>query len=208
METISLMLALFLLTQSAIYGADIGQWEVFETSYTTTKQYANPFTDLEDNVVFQHGDQQWIVPAFWAGGDKWTVRFAPPVVGQYQYRVACTDKSNPDMNGGEQSLRATPYQASDPLLKHGFLQVSADHRHFEHADGTAFFWLGDTWWKGLTKRIPFEDFQQLAADRKAKGFTVVQIVAGPYPDEPPFDPRWANEGGMPYEKDYVRVNPK
>jgi len=99
------------------------------------------------------------------------------------------------------------YADDNPLYRHGPIQVAKDRRHFEHADGTPFFWLGDTWWKGLCKRIPFEGFQRLTADRKAKGFTVVQIIAGPLPDEPPFDPRWENEGGMPYEKDYVRVNP-
>jgi hypothetical protein len=36
---------------------------------------------------------------------------------------------------------------------------------------------------GLTKRMPWpEGYQQLAADRIAKGFSVVQIVAGLYPD--------------------------
>ncbi|MCX6926818.1 MAG: DUF4038 domain-containing protein [Verrucomicrobia bacterium] len=30
---------------------------------------------------------------------------------------------------------------------------------------------------------------------------------GPYPDEPLFDERWKNEGGMPYEMDFDRINP-
>ena len=41
------MLVLFVLTQSANYGAGVGLWDVFETSYSATNQYANPFTDLE-----------------------------------------------------------------------------------------------------------------------------------------------------------------
>jgi hypothetical protein len=64
------------------HGAEVGQWEVFETSYETTKQYANPFTNVEVNVAFRQGDKQWIIPAFWAGGSKWTVRFAPPAEGE------------------------------------------------------------------------------------------------------------------------------
>ena len=162
----------------AAHGAAVGQWEVFETSYETTQQYANPFTNVEVNVSFQQGAKLWMIPAFWAGGGKWTVRFAPPAVGEYKFRVECTDKSNPDLNGREQALGVVPYKGSNPLLKHGFLRVSADHRHFEHADGTPFFWLGDTWWKGLCKRLTWEGFQELTADRKAKGFSVVQIVCG------------------------------
>jgi hypothetical protein len=45
----------------------------------------------------------------------------------------------------------------------------------------------------------------LAADRKEKGLSVIQIVAGLYPDMPPFDPRGANEAGFPWETNYARI---
>lgn len=51
------------------------------------------------------------------------------------------------------------------------------------------------------------EFRQLVDDRVAKGFTVIQIVAGLYPDLPPFDPRGFNEAGYPWEPDYVCINP-
>jgi hypothetical protein len=87
--------------------------------------------------------------------------------------------------------------------------VAADKRHFEHLDKTPFFWLGDTWWMGLCQRLHWpEEFQQLAADRKAKGLSVIQIVAGLYPDMPAFDPRGTNEAGLPWEKDYARIRPE
>ena len=62
---------------------------------------------------------------------------------------------------------------------------------------------------GLSHRLHFPDeFGRLAADRKAKGFTVVQIIAGLYPDMHPFDPRGANEAGFPWEKEYTRIRPE
>ena len=195
--------------QAVSYGAEGTQWDVFETSYESAKAYPNAFTEVEVDVVFKQGDNQWKVPAFWAGDRKWTVRFAPPTQGKYTYHVECTDKANPGLNGNEQTLSVGAYTGDNPLLKHGFLRVSADKRHFEHADGTPFLWLGDTWWKCLCKRITWEGFQELTADRKAKGFNVVQIVCGPYPDEGFFEKRWENEGGKPYEtKDFSVVNPK
>ena len=185
------------------------QWVVFETSFTSARKYDNPFLDVQVDVVFRSGDQQWLVPAFWSGGDTWTVRFAPPVQGDYTFQAKCSDPANQAMNGAAQPLRVTAYTGDNPLLKHGFLRVSANQRHFEHADGTPFFWLGDTWWKCLCKRMTWEGFQELTADRKAKGFNVVQIVCGPYPDEGFFNPSWENEGGKPYEtKDFSVVNPK
>lgn len=207
--TLQLIGLLCALTPLALHGAENAQqWKVFETSVETARPYANPFTDLEVSVVFRRGDQHWRVPAFWAGGGRWTVRFAAPLAGDYTYRFECTDPSNPDLNGSERTLSVGAYTGANPLIRHGFLKASANGRHFEHADGTPFFWLGDTWWKGLAKRLTWEGFQELTADRKAKGFSVVQIVCGPYPDEGWFDPRLANEGGMPYAtREYALVNP-
>jgi hypothetical protein len=165
--------------------------------------------DVQVDVVFRRDSQQWVVPAFWAGGDRWTVRFAPPLTGSYTYQIQCSDPSNSTLNGAPQPLHVTSYTGNNPLLKHGFLRVAKNSRRFEHSDGTPFLWLGDTWWKNLCKRMTWKGFQELTADRKAKGFNVVQIVCGPYPDEGFLEPRLANEGGLPYESiKFERVNPK
>jgi hypothetical protein len=188
----------------------VGQNEVFETSFESSKDYDNPFLEVETDVVFSKGDKSWKVPAFWDGGKTWKVRFAAPEVGKYTYQATATDKSNQGLNTAKQILTVTEYTGENPLYKRGKLQVTEDDRHFEFADGTPFFWLGDTWWKGLCKRISFEGFQELTAHRKKKGFTVVQIVLGTYPDEPGLlQPSWENEGGMPYlKKDFSEVNPE
>ena len=120
-----------------------------------------------------------------------------------------TTRTTPACTASRARSRFRPYTGDNPLFKHGPVRVAADKRHFEYADGTPFFWLGDTWWMGLSHRLHWpEDFKQLAADRKQKGFNVVQIVAGLYPDMPPFDPRGANEAGFPWEKDYTRIRPE
>ncbi|MCF7837513.1 MAG: DUF4038 domain-containing protein [Candidatus Marinimicrobia bacterium] len=206
---LSIMSGLCVLMQAVSYGAESAQWEVFETSYESAKAYPNAFTEVEVDVVFKQGERQWKVPAFWAGDKKWTVRFAPPVQGKFTYRVECTDKANPGLNGKEQTLSVAAYKGDNPLLKHGFVRTSPGKTYFEHADGTPFLWLGDTWWKCLCKRMTWEGFQELTANRKAKGFSVVQIVCGPYPDENFFAPSLENEGGQPYlANDMSVVNPK
>lgn len=189
-------------------GKPIQKWSVFETSWKTSKIYNNPFLDVEVNVVFESNNKKWVVPAFWAGENKWTVRFAPSVEGKFIYYLESSDKSNQELNGKQQSFSVVSYKGNNSLLKHGFLQISENKKFFEHADGTPFLWLGDTWWKGLCKRLSWEGFQELTDDRKRKGFNVVQIVCGPYPDENMMESRWENEGGMPYEtKDFSIVNP-
>lgn len=180
-----------------------------EWSYRSGKAYSDPFNEIELDVIFTApSGRKQKVPAFWAGGSEWRVRYSPPEVGDYKFQTVCTDTSNSDIHGLTGSLTAIPYSGANPLYRHGMVRVAKDQRHFEQADGTPFFWLGDTWWMGLCKRLRWPDgFQALTSDRVRKGFTVVQIVAGLYPDMPPFDSRGANEAGFPWEPDYARINP-
>jgi hypothetical protein len=139
----------------------------------------------------------------------WKVRFASPIVGRYPYLTDASDKTDSGLHGVSGAVEIAPYTGTNPLYVHGPIRVAADKRHFEHADGTPFFWLGDTWWMGLCNRLHWPDeVKTLAADRKAKGFNVIQIVAGLYPDMFPFDPRGANEAGFPWEKDYKAIRPE
>jgi len=205
---LQLLLLFVFLFFSSCKESKIQQWTVFEKSWKTTKKYNNPFTDVEVNVIFEHEDQKWIVPAFWAGDNTWSVRFAPPVTGEFIFYPESSDKNNPDFQRKKQSFMVVPYRSGNYLLRHGFLQISRNKRFFEYADGTPFLWLGDTWWKGLCKRLRWEDFQKLTADRRRKGFNVVQIVCGPYPDENMMENSWENEGGKPYETiDFSIINP-
>jgi len=180
-----------------------------EWGYCSGRGYTDPFNDVQLSVIFTEPDgKQRRVPAFWAGQQTWRVRYASPKVGEHQYQTICSDESNPDLHGQEGMLEVSPYEGENPLLVHGALTVSADRRHFEHADGTPFFWLGDTWWMGLCKRLRWpQDFRELLADRVAKGFSVVQIVAGLYPDMPHRDERGANEAGFPWDAEFACINP-
>ena len=212
------MLLVFLAFIAALAGAESNRSSsqqdklgVFERTFTSQKAYVDPFNDLDVDVIFTKAEQSWRVPTFWRGGSQWTVRFAPPVAGEYTYRLESTDRTNPDLNGHESRINLTTYAGTDSLLKHGMLRVSADKRHFEQADGAPFYWLGDTWWTGLSDRISWDAFQKLTANRKAKGFTVVQIVAGLVPsneEQAPVDPGFHDEGGQVWDPDFKQINPK
>jgi hypothetical protein len=187
----------------------IPQNNVAEFTFISAKKYDDPFNEIEVDAVFTGPDGvEQRVPAFWAGGDTWRVRFASPAVGQYRFTTVCTDAANAGLHGREGAVTVEPYTGDNLLYQHGPIRISADKRHFQHADGTPFFWLGDTWWMGLTKRLRWPgDFQSLAADRVEKGFNLIQIVAGLYPDMPAFDERGANEAGYPWEPEFARIDP-
>lgn len=181
-----------------------------EITLNARNAHAHPFNDTIVDVVFTEPDGNKIrVPAFWDGGATWKVRYASPKIGMHRWVSECNDKNDGGLQAAKGSLRVSPYHGTNAFYEHGPIRVALDKRHFEHADGAPFFWLGDTWWMGLCHRLHFPDeFQQLTDDRVEKGFNVVQIVAGLYPDMFPFDPRGANEGGYPWETNYTRINPK
>lgn len=183
---------------------------VTELALTSGKCYADPFNDVEVGAVFTDPDGvAHTVPAYWAGEQVWKVRYASPVIGSHVYRTVCSDPSNRDLHDRTGAVVVTEYEGCNELIPHGPLRVRRDRRHLEHVDGTPFFWLGDTWWMGLCKRLNWPDgFKRLTADRVEKGYTLIQIVAGLYPDMGPFDERGCNEAGHAWEKDWSRIRPE
>ncbi|HBY63430.1 MAG TPA: alpha-L-rhamnosidase [Solibacterales bacterium] len=180
-----------------------------EWSFTSEKSYRDPFNEVElDVTVTAPSGKQRKAPAFWGGGNVWRVRYAAAEAGRHRWAAVCSDTSNGGLHGRNGTLDVSPYEGSHPLYRHGPLRVSANKRYLQHADGTPFFWLGDTWWMALVKRLHWpDDFQRLVADRVSKNFTVIQFVAGLYPDMDSFDPRGENEAGFPWEPGYERINP-
>ncbi len=181
-----------------------------EVRFDSRIEHKDPFNTVSVDAVFTAPDGKTLrVPAFWAGGKTWKARYASPLVGAHQFRTECSDTHDLGLHGVTGSVSVTPYAGDNPFYKHGPIRVAANHRYLEHADGTPFFWLGDTWWMGLCHRLHWpDDVKTLATDRKQKGFNVIQIVAGLYPDMPPFDPRGANEAGFPWETGYARIRPE
>ncbi len=58
----------------------------------------------------------------------------------------------------------------------GRLLVAPNHRYLQYADGTPFFYLGDTAWE-LFHRLNREEATRYLEDRARKGFTVIQASA-------------------------------
>lgn len=200
----------FPLSASAVPAAKAVANRTLEIGFLALADHKDPFNDVTLDVSFTDpAGVKRVVPAFWAGGKSWKVRYASPLAGTHRFVSICSDKSDAGLNGVEGTVEVAKYVGDNPLYVHGPLTVRAGERFLRHADGTPFFWLGDTWWMGLTTRLAWPDeFAKLTADRKAKGFTVVQIVAGLYPDMPAFDPRGANEAGQPWEANYARIRPE
>lgn len=183
---------------------------MIELPFTAGGTYKDPFNEVTLDVVFTDPKgKAFRVPAFWAGGKQWKVRYASPIPGAHRFRSESSHAQDKGLHGVTGNVTIEPYTGKNPLYVHGPLRVAENKRHLERGDGSPFFWLGDTWWMGLSKRLAWpEDVKTLAQDRKRKGFNVIQIVMGPPPDSHPFDPRSVNEAGFPWEENYTAIRPE
>lgn len=59
-------------------------------------------------------------------------------------------------------------------------------------------YLADTWWYGLSKRLPAEEFRRLASLRAEQGFSGVQLVVGIPPEVGPQNDNARSDVGFPW----------
>ncbi len=116
-----------------------------EIELTSAKIYSNPFEDVDVDVVFSLNGKEMVWPAFWDGGNTWRVRFSLPEAGVWTYTVKSTDNDNKgfSLNG---TIECVKYDGELDIYKRGFLKTEPNIRYFMYADGTPFFYLGDTHW--------------------------------------------------------------
>ncbi len=182
---------------------------VVEWTYETASEYSSPFHDVRLIArVSAPGGATLDLPAYWDGGKCWSFRFSAPRPARYTFQTICSPPTDRDLHDQKGVIELTPYDGDIALLKRGALHVSADARHLEHADGTPFLWLADSWWHGMTTRLPWpEGFQRLARDRAAKGFSVIQFAIAFPCDIEPFDSRGANEYGHAWDRQFDAIEP-
>ena len=121
-----------------------GRWEKAFTAVDAAT--TDPDTELTIELTSPTGKTRK-VSGFWDGANTWRVRFRPDEPGDWRYTTRSQPKQN-GLDGGSGSFTCARGQNKTPFLQHGSVGVAPDGTHFEHADGTPFFWLGDTVWYG------------------------------------------------------------
>lgn len=183
----SLLFSLFTLTATFAAGADheVEQWRVVEIPLTSTTSYGDPFQNVDVTATFTGPGGQTITrPAFWDGGQSWKIRFAPTATGDWSMTTACTDTTNTGLHGVTTSVHCGAYTGNHEIYQRGFPKISANGRYFTYADGTPFFYLGDTHWLFVHERFDTSNvpgvpsqFKYTVDKRIAQGFTVYQSEA-------------------------------
>lgn len=168
-------LAALALLSAGAFAQSVPRWSRFEARLQSATDYKNPLQDVSLTVAFQSpSGKTHILFAFWDGGRNWRVRFSPDELGKWTWRSGAEppDFGLHNKTGG---FDCTAPAGTRDIERRGPIRVASDGFHFEHTDGTPFFWLGDTVWNGALLSDA-RDWKVFLEDRAAKGFNVIQFV--------------------------------
>lgn len=180
--------------------APIHVWEKQELTFTSARAFANAYTDVTVWVDLTGPNFKKRVYGFWDGGQTFRVRVLATEPGTWTWRSG-SQPVDPGLAGRNGSFVATAWTEEEKQrnpLRRGFLRPTANHHALEHADGTPFFAIGDTWYAAGTNRFRWYDddqqrpigptagFKDYVRYRKAQGFNWVSIIAA--------FPNWMTDG--------------
>ncbi len=147
-------------------------WVATEVVLLSDKEYADPFNDVDVDLTLTNGTETYTVPGFWDGGNTWRVRFVCTSVGEWKYTTTCTDTENTGLHNQTSTVNCTAYVGNLEVYKHGFVKTETDKKYFMYADGTPFFYLGDTHWALGNETL--EMVKEIVKTRAEDGYTVYQ----------------------------------
>jgi hypothetical protein len=178
----------------------VPKWSRFEQAFKSAISYSNALQEATLKVQFTSPLGEKVeVYGFWDGGRTWRVRFAPSQPGTWTYKTTCSDASNTGLHNQGGSFLCSAVIGFSVFHQHGPVRVARDRRHFEHGDGTPFFWLADTTWNGARVSEP-KDWEIYAHVRLSQKFTVAQWSVAPGED-------LKKQGAVTGFPDRIGVNP-
>ena len=165
---------------------DAQTWVMTELRFESSKDYTSGGSDeVLMDVVFTHRKtgQTLVRPAFWDGDNVFMVRFAPTRKGKWTWTSSCPQDTA--LDGLKGKLNCVEYDGELSVYQHGFIRVEPGKKYMTHADGTPFFYLGDTHWGMYSEEFDApgphagntgaeSHFKYIVDRRVEQGFTVYQ----------------------------------
>ena len=147
-------------------------WVANEVLLVADKEHKDAFYTVEVDLLLTNGITSYTIPAFWDGNSSWRARFVCPTEGEWTYTTVCSDATDEGLHGVTNTLTCTKYSGDLEIYKRGFVKTEPNVKHFMYADGTPFFYLGDTHWSLGSE--PLEMVQTVVDTRVSQGYTVFQ----------------------------------
>ncbi len=160
-------------------------WVASEMTFIADFEVPDPVNTQRLDVEFTNGMDTLTMPGFWDGTNVWRVRFALPKEGTWTYKTTFSDTADTGVHNITGSIAVTKYSGDLEIYKHGFVTTKENTKYFVYADGTPFFYLGDTHWNFLTEEYDeagplaceidtVSHFKYIVNRRVAQGYTVYQ----------------------------------
>jgi Protein of unknown function (DUF4038)/Domain of unknown function (DUF5060) len=179
---------------------EIHTWEKQELTFTSSRTFANPYTDVVVWVELTGPGFHKRVYGFWDSGRTFRVRLLATAPGEWKWRSGSEPADNglSGHSGAFHAIEWTEAEKQQNTLRRGFLRPTPNHHALEQADGTPFFVIGDTWYSVGTNRFRWYDddherpigpqagFKDYVRYRKAQGFNWVNVIAA--------FPNWETDG--------------
>ena len=161
-------------------------WRPVELAFNSTHDYSATGADeIMMDVIFTNKKTGETVsrPAFWDGDNRFLVRFAPISEGKWEWESSCAeDESLNAING---VFKCVAYDGDLAIYRNGFVKATPGIKYLTDADGTPFFYLGDTHWGMFTEEYDSpgphagntgasSHFKYIVDRRVEQGFTVYQ----------------------------------
>ena len=196
--TSCLLLVLFTLSAAVAAQDKAAQWQRWEHELVSDRDYANPCVAVKTSVRFNGPNGQTRTGVgFWDGDRRFVIRCAFPTPGEWQWRTTCSDAANNGLHDQSGVVQVRQSVGTNPLTRHGGLEVSDDGRLLTHADGTRVLWIGDTCWAAPVHATE-ADWQRYVRNRAAQGYSVLQVSIAP---------EWAIESGRLFAPPFLSKLP-
>ncbi|MFR9586156.1 MAG: nucleoside hydrolase-like domain-containing protein [Rikenellaceae bacterium] len=115
----------------------IDKHEIVDLIFSSSQQSAAPFEEAFDALFISPDGREQLVPAFYSGGNNWTVRFSASQSGEWSYTTQSALKGLGGKKGVVE-VSSTPHQGNK-----GAVRVSeANPQKFVRESGDDFFMMG------------------------------------------------------------------
>jgi len=178
-------------------------WETQQLTFTAKNSYKNAYTDVIVWIDLSGPNFKKRVYGFWDGGNTFHVRLVATQPGLWNWKSGSSpnDAGLSGKSGSFTAIAWTEKEKSENPLRRGFLRASENHHALNHADGTPFFAIGDTWYSLGANRFKWYDddkerpigpdagFKDYVRYRKAQGYNWVNMIAA-FPNWKTDDSSW------------------